>query len=119
MNSFNMGSYQKGIIAEIYVLLFYLIFKRVRLLERRFKTKVGEIDLIFCKGELLIFVEVKYRSNSDIFDVIDNKSLNRITNAAQSFLKRKGRKFQSYNSRIDVCYVNKFFKLTQKINVSG
>lgn len=46
----------------------YLINKGFSILERNFKRKGGEIDIIALKGELLLFVEVKTCYSPDSFD---------------------------------------------------
>jgi putative endonuclease len=42
-----------------------LILKGYRLIGRRLKTPVGEIDLLMRKGDALVFVEVKARATLD------------------------------------------------------
>ena len=51
---------QKGRWAEAWVsvILKFCLFRR---LAHRHRNPFGEIDLIFCRGDLLLFVEVKYR----------------------------------------------------------
>lgn len=41
----------------------YLTSKGYRIIDRNFQTKLGELDIIAEKGEFIIFIEVKYRSN--------------------------------------------------------
>ncbi len=41
----------------------YLLLKGFRIIERRFKVPVGEIDIIAVKGSRLAFVEVKARAD--------------------------------------------------------
>ena len=41
-----------------------LRFKGYRILKRRYKTQLGEIDLIAARGNTLIAVEVKYRATA-------------------------------------------------------
>jgi len=41
---------------------FYLRLKGYQILEKRFKTRQGEIDLIARKGGVLVFTEVKKRT---------------------------------------------------------
>lgn len=41
----------------------YLKRKGFRILERRYRSRYGEIDLIAEDGPVLVFVEVKYRSS--------------------------------------------------------
>ena len=54
-------TYQRGVAAE-HLAAIFLRFKGYRVLERRYKTPVGEIDLIVRRGNTLVFVEVKERS---------------------------------------------------------
>ncbi len=53
--------YHRGIRAEHFAAIF-LRLKGYGVLERRFKTPVGEIDIIARRGNTLIFVEVKERT---------------------------------------------------------
>ena len=55
-------SYWFGVFAEYYVICLFAIFG-YRFLTRRYKTKLGEIDLIFRKGNAVVAVEVKARSD--------------------------------------------------------
>ncbi len=61
---------QGGRLAEL-AALWTLRAKGYRLLARRYKTPVGEIDLIMRRGNLTAFIEVKRRSDADqaIFSV--------------------------------------------------
>lgn len=54
-------AYLKGHLGEK-IAAFYLRLKGYKILESRFKTPVGEIDLLVRKGKTLIAVEVKSRS---------------------------------------------------------
>jgi putative endonuclease len=47
------------------VALWYLRLKGYRLLARRFKSKMGEVDLIMRKGSTTAFIEVKARPTRD------------------------------------------------------
>lgn len=57
-----------GYKAENFAVLF-LRLKGYRILERNFKpprgTGAGEIDIIAMKGNILVFIEVKYRSDTE------------------------------------------------------
>jgi putative endonuclease len=53
---------RKGRAAEIFAAL-ALRLKGYRLLARRFKTPLGEVDLIMRKGEVTAFIEVKARAD--------------------------------------------------------
>jgi len=65
--------YTRGIWAEYYA-AFVLIFKGYRILGLRYKTKVGEIDLVARKGNVTIFTEVKFRDNeADALEAVTHK----------------------------------------------
>lgn len=113
---FKLNSYQKGICAEFYVLLFYLVFKRVVLLKWRYRTRVGEVDLVLKRANVIIFVEVKYRKSKDLFDVVDDIALKRMQNTVQIFLKSH-KNYNSYQVRVDVCYVDNRLRIRQKQNI--
>lgn len=57
-----VSSIQKGQIAEQTALL-YLEQQGLRLIERNFSTRLGEIDLIMWQQHTLVFVEVRHRTN--------------------------------------------------------
>ncbi len=43
----------------------YLRLRLYKILERNYRRKTGEIDIIAKKGGYIIFIEVKYRNNTD------------------------------------------------------
>jgi putative endonuclease len=43
----------------------YLIAKGFRILARRFRSPVGEVDIVARRGRLLVFAEVKARNRLD------------------------------------------------------
>lgn len=57
-----MNNREKGAQKEEQVCA-YLIFEGVRITERNFRCRQGEIDIIGYDGEYLVFFEVKYRSS--------------------------------------------------------
>lgn len=57
-----MNKRQKGAQKEQQVCA-YLLSEGVEIVERNFRSKQGEIDLIGQDGEYLVFFEVKYRSS--------------------------------------------------------
>lgn len=65
----------------------YLRAKGYRILEQRYKTPVGEIDLIAKRGNMIAFCEVKRRSNEQIArHSITLKQRSRIVRAASAFM---------------------------------
>jgi putative endonuclease len=64
----------------------------LRLLERNFSGKTGEIDIIAVEGNLLVFVEVRARTNryfNSAAGSVDARKRQRIVRTAQLFLQRR------------------------------
>lgn len=81
-----MNSDAKGRLAE-WIAALFLTVKGYRILTLRYKTKVGEIDLITKRGKTLVFVEVKKRkTRDDALCAISPASQKRIHRAAEHFL---------------------------------
>lgn len=69
----------------------YIRKRGYRILERNFRTPVGEIDLIARDGEQIVFIEVKARMNDGFgkpFEAVTPKKQERIRKAALLYLKR-------------------------------
>jgi putative endonuclease len=65
----------------------YLIAKGHRILSRRFRTPVGEIDIVARRRGVLVFVEVKARESFDAAaEAIGPRQRDRIVAAARSWL---------------------------------
>jgi putative endonuclease len=65
----------------------YLIAKGYRILARRFKTPVGEIDIVARRRGVLVFVEVKAREKlADAAESIGRRQQQRIIAAAEFWL---------------------------------
>ena len=108
-----------GIIAEYLVMLIYLI-RGYKFLYHRWKIhKLGEIDLIFSKKNILIFVEVKARSSQD-FLLITKRQETSLLKTIKLFLY-KNPIYQNYQVRVDFAYVNKFFcsKICKNVFLEG
>ncbi len=56
------STYRWGIWAEFWASV-YLQMNRWRILERRWRSPFGEVDLIVSRGKMVAFVEVKARKN--------------------------------------------------------
>jgi putative endonuclease len=79
---------RRGRRAETLALL-YLRMKGYRLLARRYRTPVGEIDLIVRRGRTIAFVEVKRRGSGDeAAEAITASGQRRIARAASAWLAR-------------------------------
>jgi len=99
-----------GLRAE-YIAAIYLWLKGYRIIARRFKTPVGEVDLIVLKGSALVFVEVKLRKTfGDALESINAKSRRRITKAAQYFIMHNPQ-YAEFGMRFDVIALGRGFSL--------
>lgn len=98
-----MNSHYRGLLAEFYTKII-LLFKGYIILETRFKSSLGEIDIICRKNKQIIFIEVKSRKDPVQFlDVITTKQKDRIIRSSQVFLKK--RKLINIVIRYDVVFV--------------
>jgi putative endonuclease len=64
----------------------------LQLLERNYRCRIGEIDLIMRDGESLVFIEVRYRRNAAFGGAlasVDAHKQKRLVRAAQHFLLRR------------------------------
>lgn len=63
-----------------------------KILERNFRTTVGEIDIVARDGQTLVFVEVKSRAYDDPApeDQVNAAKQHQVTKAAKSYLSRFG-----------------------------
>ncbi|CDN50651.1 YraN family protein [Neorhizobium galegae] len=82
-------AYKRGHLSE-YLAALYLFVKGYRILAIRYRTKIGEIDLIARKGDLVIFVEVKARrGESEAIDAVGYTTQNRIRAASALWLSKR------------------------------
>ena len=79
-----------------------LLLKGYRIVQRRYKTKSGEIDIIARKGDLVAMVEVKARPTvQEAVDAVSTTSQHRIHNAADLWLCKQ-RDAERLSIRFDV-----------------
>jgi len=104
------STYNFGILGE-YIAMIYLLLKGYKILKKRFKTKLGEIDIIAEKGQYIIVVEVKTRKNKniEINEVVKANQTKRIINTIKIFLNNNSR-YCKYNIRFDIILIS-FFKI--------
>ena len=69
----------------------HLIDKGLRLLQRNYRCRHGEIDLVMREGRTIIFVEVRLRSRTDYgsgAESVDTRKQARIFSSAEHYLQR-------------------------------
>ncbi len=103
------NGYFYGLYAEKFIAL-YLIFRGYKILAKRYKTSLGEIDIIAKKGQQIIAFEIKARKNKKSLtsEVVSDRQKNRIKNAMNLFLSENP-KYIDYNICFGIIlYVNIF-----------
>jgi putative endonuclease len=98
MNSFRLGIFAEYIVLFLYKICFY------RILHRRYKTYVGEIDLVVVRGKTLVFIEVKARKMGMYENIVSDEQIRRIKRAAELFLS-KNLQYNQYDVRFDFALV--------------
>ena len=79
-------AYRRGVFAETLAALLFR-FKGYKIVAQRYRSPVGEIDLVALKGKRLVFVEVKRRKALDEAALsVPPKQKRRIVRAAQYWL---------------------------------
>ena len=81
-------SYQRGRWAE-QTALEYLLTKELKLLDKNFRSAFGEIDLIMQDKNIILFIEVRYRSSNHFhtaLESIDRKKCERIISTSHQYL---------------------------------
>jgi putative endonuclease len=72
---------------------------------RRYRTKMGEIDIVARRGRILVFVEVKARAGHTLAaESLGERQLERVGRAASLFLARHPR-YAEYAVRFDAVLV--------------
>ncbi|MCB1532961.1 MAG: YraN family protein [Alphaproteobacteria bacterium] len=94
-------AYKRGVWAE-YLAALYLVLKGYRIVAMRYKTPVGEIDILACKGKALVAVEVKARqAMEDALESVRPRSRQRIEKALLQFISMNA-PYADYALRFDV-----------------
>lgn len=99
-----LKGYKRGLMAE-HIAAWHLRARGWRIIGTRFKTPVGEIDLIVKRGKILAFIEVKARARKDTAaESIHKQNQQRVLRAAQWFIASHP-KYAEYTLRFDACLV--------------
>ncbi|HEY9580404.1 MAG TPA: YraN family protein [Rhizorhapis sp.] len=83
---------------------FWLRIRGWRILARRVRTRMGEVDLIARRGKMVAFIEVKARTSAaDLDFAIDERRLSRVAAAARTLAAKYAR--PGDDMRIDVMLI--------------
>jgi len=70
-----------------------------------YRCRFGELDLIMADGDILVFIEVKYRQRTDYGGAaaaVDRRKQHRLIRTACSYLESRGKSLHSTACRFDV-----------------
>ncbi len=97
----------------------YLTAKKYKIVERNYRCKTGEIDIIAMDGAYMIFVEVKMRKNNHYgfpSEAINHCKRKRIIRTAEQYLVSK--KMFDVNVRFDVIEIIGNIK-NERVNIKS
>ena len=86
------------------IALEHLFANGLELVDRNFRCRMGEIDLVMRESNLLVFVEVRYRKNArcaSAAESVDTHKQRKLGQAAASFLRRHPQ-YREHVVRFDV-----------------
>lgn len=86
----------------------FLEQRGLTILERNYRCKTGEIDLIMLDKQTVVFVEVRFRKPNRFasgLESIDQRKCRKIASAASDYLQRTGLS-RRFNSRFDVISIS-------------
>ncbi len=85
----------------------FLKLKGLSLIDRNFKPKYGEIDLIMNDGQCTVFVEVRYRKSKNFLtplESIDHNKVNRIIKCSKFYIQKLKSNDETF--RFDIITIN-------------
>jgi len=96
--------YWHGVFAE-YLAALWLMLKGYQILERRWVSRSGEIDLVAVRGNCVVFVEVKQRTSLEAAQAsIGPRQRMRVHRAAENWMK-KHQSFEGHELRFDLVFI--------------
>ena len=105
------GQYTESLACE------YLEAKGLKLIEKNYNCRLGEIDLIMQDNDSLVFVEVRYRRSNNFgsgAESITNRKQSKLIKTASLYLQQNA-KLNKYPARFDVVSISGFIE-TKNIN---
>ena len=101
LNNLFQSRINKGKAAEE-IACSYLKKNGLKLIDKNFYSRYGEVDLIMKDQDTLVFIEVRYRKNLDYGGALESVTptkQKKIQTTALYYMQKKG---SEYNSRFDV-----------------
>lgn len=106
-----ISKHKLGIWSE-YLAILFLRLKFYDILFTRYKTYLGEIDIIAKKGNTIIFVEVKARRRlNHNYEVVNRNQINRIKRAAMSYMASRRCHNKTSDIRFDLIVISNLISI--------
>ena len=100
MSSAKKPTYEFGVLCET-ISCDFLRLKGYTIIAQRYKSKLGEIDIIAKKDKTVVFIEVKARKKEELLEItLRQKQVNRIRKAAQFFIATHPQ-YHNFDMRFD------------------
>jgi putative endonuclease len=110
-----LSTYTRGFLSE-YLSAIILIAKGYRVLNLRYRNRMGEVDIIARKGREIVFVEVKTIKQLDGgFPIVRPTQIARVQRAAELYLAQRDN-FSRYEPRFDLITVSGFASIKHHKN---
>jgi putative endonuclease len=80
----------------------------LKLLRKNYHCRLGEIDLVMCDQECIVFIEVRYRENADFgngLDSVNKSKQQKLIKTAQLYLMQEGL-YEKVPVRFDVISIS-------------
>lgn len=101
MNKTEIGNLGESIVCD------YLIDRGLHIMERNYRCKLGEVDIIAAEGDTICFVEVKLRKSQAYgrpFEAVNRSKQNKIIRTALQYIVNNRK--SDYMCRFDIAEVN-------------
>ena len=88
----------------------FLEERGLKIIERNFRTRFGEIDIICKDRNIIVFVEVKAKNTCNFgkpFEMVTQKKQHKLIRTAQNYLTEKGINLEKNDWRIDIISIQK------------
>ncbi|NMA87273.1 MAG: YraN family protein [Tissierellia bacterium] len=96
---------KKGIIGEE-IAAKYLLSKGYKIIDKNYRTNIGEIDIIALENDVLAFIEVKTRTSVNYgypYEAVNWKKQDKIIKSSLIYIKHKN--MRNYQIRYDIIEV--------------
>ena len=95
---------RRGARAEVWAAV-VLILKGYRILVRRYKTPVGEIDLIARRGRRVAFIEVKQRASFTLCEAAVTEQTRQRVRRAAAWWMAKNAHYSEFDQGFDLIFI--------------